>query len=150
MQRHDGIKKKAIKINVTLHHPVHDTNDLGGFKMCHNNFNMYCKVAVDVTDTQLNASFLSSFQSSVNWVHIWLKRAACSSESLLYCFTTNQGHCMLIKFAVDGLNRIHAQAHNQCYSLNIFKWPYCEDDFIFLSNTGRVISCWTSESLFSS
>lgn len=53
------LKKKQLKSMSPLHHPVHDTNDLGGFKMCHSNFNMYCKAAVDVTDTQLIASFLS-------------------------------------------------------------------------------------------
>lgn len=36
IQRHDGIKK-AIKISVTLHSPAHDTEDLGGFKVCRNN-----------------------------------------------------------------------------------------------------------------
>lgn len=130
-------KEKAIKISVTLHRPVHDTNDLGGFKMCHNNFNMCCKAWIVVTDIQLIASFIFP----VNWVMStarWTEECSLFKwVTLLYCFATNQGHCMLIKFTVDGLNRINAQAHNQRYSLNIFKWPYCEDDLILLCNTAR-------------
>lgn len=129
IQWHDGIKK-AIKISVTPHRPARHTNDLG-FKIYHTNFNMCWKAWLVVTDTQPIASFI--FHFSVNSGHIGLRRAV----TLLYCFPTNQGHCMLIKFTVDGLNRINAQAHNQHYSLNIFKWPHCDDDLILLSSTAR-------------
>lgn len=84
-----------------------------------------------VTDVQLIASLISYFP--VNSVHIGLERALI----LLYCFAPNQGHCMLIKSSADRLNRINAQAHNQCYSHNIFKWPHRDDDLILLSNTAR-------------
>lgn len=75
------------------------------------------------------------FHRSVSWVYICTQSSPLEWVTLLYCFATNQGHCMLIKFTVDGLNRINAQAHNQHYSLNFVKWPSCEDDFIRLSNT---------------
>lgn len=45
-------KEKAIKISVTLHHhPVHNTNDLGDFRIDQINFNMYWETVV--TDIQL-------------------------------------------------------------------------------------------------
>lgn len=53
-----GGEKKAIKISVTLCSPVHDTDDLGGFKMCHGNFNMRCKARVD---DRYTTYFLLSF-----------------------------------------------------------------------------------------
>ncbi len=132
IQWHHGIKK-AIKISVTLHLPVHDTNDLGGFKMYPNNSYMCWKAWLVVTDTCTTYFSSVIFHFPVNWVHIKLKRAV----TWLYCFATNQGHCMLIKFTVEGLNRVNAQAHNHRYSLNIFKWPHCDADLILLSNTAR-------------
>lgn len=82
------------------------------------------------------------------WLHFLLLkhltahlRGAASSDESHRCFffplSTNQGHCMLVKFTVAGLNGVNAQAHNKHYSLNIVKWPYCEDDFIFLFNTAK-------------
>lgn len=72
---------------------------------------------------------LSAYSTKAGSLLIWV--------TLLYCFATNQGHCMLIKFSVDGLNGLNAQAHNQRCSLNIVKWPCCEDDFILLCNAAR-------------
>lgn len=73
-----------------------------------------------VTDTQLIASFpfpfpcqLRAYLTKGSSLHKWV--------TLLDCFATNQGHCMLIKFTVDGLSRINAQAHNRHYSFNIFQ-----------------------------
>lgn len=103
--------------------------------MCHNNFNMWCKALIVVIDIQLIAP--SPFPCQLPCPCLTEESSLLKWVTLLYCFATNQGHCMLIKFTVDGLNRINAQAHNQRYSLNIFKWPYCEDDFILLSNTAR-------------
>lgn len=104
----DGARKQLKSVSPLLH-PVLDINDLGGFKMCHSHFTRSWEAWIVVTAMQVDLFFfprqlngcLKPESSLLKWL------------TLLYCFATNQGHCMLIKFTVARLNCINAHAYNQ-------------------------------------
>lgn len=128
--------KRIIKISFTLCSSLHNLNDLGKSERCLGVSNLDTTMWMKSWHRCRNdclLHFLLKFTST------HLRGAACSDEPQC-CFSspsTNQGHCMLVKFTVAGINGVNAQAHNKHYSLNIVKWPYCEDDFIFLFNTAK-------------